>query len=125
MASVQTLPLDYELTVYSGTTFKREFRWLPDGAAALDFTDWTASMMIGLPMSSTPVITLSTATTGITLSAGGQIVITMTPSQTAALKPGVMMYSLDLTDAAGGITRFLRGRVSVVNDVGRSSYAAV
>ncbi len=124
MASVQTLPLDYELVVYSGTTFLREFRWLPDGSAALDFTGWAASMMIGPPMGKVPTITLDTTLGGITLSSGGQIIITMTPAQTAALRPGEMVYSLDLTDSAGTITRFLRGRLSVVNDVGRSTYAA-
>lgn len=124
MAATTTLPLDYEMVVYSGTTFKREFRWLPDGSAALDFTGWTASMLVGLPMSKIPVLTMTTANSGVTLSSGGQIVLTMTPAQTASLRPGEMIYSLDLTDNAGGVTRFLRGRLSVVNDVGRSTYAA-
>lgn len=124
MAATMTLPLDYEMVVYSGTTFKREFRWLPDGSAALDFTGWTASMIVGLPQSRTAVLTMTTANGGVTLSSGGQIILTMTPAETASLRPGEMIYSLDLTDNGANITRFLRGRLSIVNDVGRSTYAA-
>lgn len=121
MVAVKTLPLDYELVVYSGTTYRQEFRWLPDGSAALDFTNWTASMLIGVQSGSIPVLSLATNNQGIVLSTTGQIIITMTPAQTAALKPGVLTYSLDLTDTAGTILRFLRGRLSVVTDVGRST----
>lgn len=122
MAATQTLPLDYELVVYSGTTFKREFRWLPDGSAALDFTDWSASMMIGLATSRTPILTLSSPADGIMLSTGGQIIIMIDPAATALLRPGVLAYSLDLTDTAGTVLRFLRGRLNVIADVGRFTY---
>ena len=121
MAAVKTLPLDYELVIYSGVTFRREFRWLPAGQAALDFTLWSASLLIGVPNSSTPLITLSTANGGVTLSTGGQIAITMSPAATAALPAGLLSYSLDLTQPDGSSLRFLRGRVSVVTDVGRST----
>lgn len=121
MAAVKTLPLDYELVVYSGATFRREFRWLPDGSAALDFTGWTGSMMIGVPLSRTPLITLTTTDGGVALSAGGQIIILLQPADTAALPAGTLSYSLDLTDTAGTIVRFLRGRLTVVTDVGRTT----
>ncbi len=120
MAAVKTLPLDYELVIYGGATFRREFRWLPDGSAALDFTLWSASMMIGVPQNATPLIELSTANGDITLSTGGQIIITIGAADTAALPAGVLSYSLDLTQPDGDVLRFLRGRVSVVTDVGRS-----
>lgn len=121
MAVVKTLPLDYELVVYSGTTFRREFRWLPDGSAALDFFQWTASLKMGIPLSRTPLVTLTTENSGIILSTSGQIILQMTPVQTAALPAGVITYSLDLIDSGGNVLRFLRGRLSVITDVGRST----
>lgn len=121
MVAVKTLPLDYELVVYSGTTYRQEFRWLPDGNPAMDFTNWTASMLIGVQSGVLPVLSLATNGQGIVLSTTGQIIITMSPMQTAALSPGVLTYSLDLTDTASTILRFLRGRLSVVTDVGRST----
>lgn len=121
MAATKTLPLDYEMAVYNGTTFHREFRWLPDGTTAMDFTGWTGSMIIGAPQSRTALLTLDSDNGGVLLSSGGQIVLIMTPAQTAALPTGVLSYSLDLTAEDGTITRFLRGRLSVVTDAGRSS----
>jgi hypothetical protein len=119
--TTRTLPLDYALTVYGGATFHREFRWLPDGSTALDFTDWSASMLIGQSLSKTPIVSLTSANDGVSLSTGGQIILSMSAVQTASLPPGVLTYSLDLTDPAGTVTRFLRGRLSVVTDVGRST----
>lgn len=119
--AVKTLPLDYEMVVYTGASFHREFRWLPDGSGALDFTGWSASMLVGSPMARTALVSLTTDNGGVILSTGGQIILLMSPVQTASLPNGVLSYSLDLTDTAGTITRFLRGRMSVVSDAGRSS----
>lgn len=111
-----TLPLNYEITVYSGTSYKREFRWLPDGVTPLDFTGWSATMLVGQQLAPADV-ELSTANGGITLTTLGQIYIEMTPFQTAALSPPVCYYNLDLVEPDGFVRRFLRGRVSVVVDV--------
>ncbi len=122
MAAKQTLPLDLELVAYSGTTFRREFRWLPDGAAAVDFTDWAASMMIGEAASQTPLVSLTTNNGGVALTASGQIIVAIDAVTPADLKPGTWTYSLDLTDTSGTIIRFLRGRFHLVTDSGRSTY---
>ncbi len=118
--ATQTLPVDYELVIYTGTTFRREFRWLPDnGNAAVDFTDWSASLLIGPQGSRTAMVDLNTTNGGIALSTTGQIIVTMEPAATRVLKPGVCYYSLDLTDSAGTILRFMRGRINIVADAGR------
>lgn len=117
MGVATTLPLTYELVIYSGTTFRREFRWLPDGAAALDFSDWTATLRIG-PQQGTALIELSTSNGGVLLTQSGQIILSVSPAQTASLRPGVLAYNLDLTDPNGFVLRFLRGRVSIIADVG-------
>jgi hypothetical protein len=114
--AVQTLPLDYELVVYSGTNYRREFRWLPDGVTPMDFTGWTAIMPIG-SVGATASLLLSSTNGGVTLSAAGQIVIELSPAQSTALPAGVTYYNLDLTDTNGYVRRFLRGRISVIQDV--------
>lgn len=111
-----TLPLTYDITVYSGTSYRREFRWLPDRTNPIDFTGWSAVMLLGQQLSSADV-ELSTDNGGILLTAFGQIIITMTPFQTKALKGPVCYFNLDLTEPDGFVRRFIRGRVSVVVDV--------
>jgi len=111
-----TLPLNYELVVYSGTSYRREFRWLPDGDIPIDFTGWSARLLIG-PQLAVADVELSTDNGGIELTAFGQIIIELSPVQTAALRAPVTYYNLDLTEPDGFIRRFLRGRVSVVVDV--------
>lgn len=111
-----SLPLNYEFTVYCGTSYKREFRWLPDGSNPIDFTGWSATMLVGQQLSEADV-ELSTANGGITLTSLGQIFIEMTPFQTGVLTAPITYYNLDLIEPGGFIRRFLRGRVSVVVDV--------
>jgi hypothetical protein len=116
MAATRTLPLDYELVLYSGTTFRREFRWLSDGTNPIDLTGWSASMNIG-QLNSRAVMVLTDTNGGITLSAIGQIIVTLSPAQTDSLAPGVLNYNLDLQQPNGDVRRFLRGRISVIQDV--------
>jgi hypothetical protein len=113
-----TLPLNYEFIVYSGTSYRREFRWLPDGTNPIDFSGWAGRMLIGAQLAPAD-IELSTDLGGLSLSAAGQIIVTLTPEQTALLKGPVTYYNLDLTEPGGFVRRFLRGRVSVVVDVKR------
>lgn len=111
-----TLPLRYDITVYSGTSFRREFRWKPDGTNPIDFTGWTAMMLLGQQLAFANV-ELTTDNGGIVLTSFGQIIVEMSPFQTKALKPPVAYYNMDLTEPDGFVRRFLRGRVSVAVDV--------
>lgn len=112
-----TLPLSYELTAYTSTTFRREFRWLPGGTTPQDFTGWTGYLRIG-PSAGNALIELNTVNGGMVLTTTGQIIVVMLPSDTAGLKAGIYAYNLDLIDLAGSVTRFMRGRFEVVRDVG-------
>lgn len=117
--AVKTLPIDYDIVVYSNTSYRREFRWLPDATHPQDFTGWQALMLFGTP-NSTADVTL-TEIAGISLTTSGQIIVELTPAQTAQLKPPIAYYNLDLTEPGGFVRRFLRGRVSVVTDVKKAS----
>lgn len=111
-----TLPLNYEIVVYSGTSYRREFRWLPDGTNPIDFTGWAGRMLIGAQLAPAD-IDLNTTNGGVSLTANGQIIIRLTPVQTAVLRAPITYYNLDLTEPDGFVRRFLRGKVSVVVDV--------
>ena len=113
--AVKSLPLDYDIVVYAATSYRREFRWLPDGVNPLDFTGWGALMLLGNPGS--PADVTLTQASGITLTPIGQIIVDLTPEQTSSLTPPVAYYNLDLIEPTGFVRRFLRGRISVVVDV--------
>ncbi len=113
--AVQTLPVYLDLTVYAGTSFRRDFRWRPNSDEGQDFTGWTASFRIGPPQGA-PTVTL-TESSGVTLEADGKFYVSMTPAQTTAMTPGQWFYVLDLTNADGFILRLLRGRLTVVRDL--------
>lgn len=114
---VRTLPLEYELVIYSGASLRREFRWRPDGGTPQDFTGWSASMLIG-PYKSEALYTLSTGTAGLELTTDGIVRLTMTPAQTEAMADeNDLAYQLDLVEPDGFVLRFLRGRITVVQDV--------
>lgn len=115
--ATRSLPLDYDIVVYSGTSYKREFRWLPNGTNPVDFTGWSAAMMVGQPLNIADIELTTDPGGGIILSSTGQIIVEMTPAQTGALISSVTFYNLDLTEPSGFVRRFLRGRVSVVVDV--------
>ncbi len=113
--AVQTLPVYLDLTVYAGTSFRREFRWRPAGTDGQDFTGWTASFRIG-PAQGVPFKTITDAT-GITLGSDGTFIVAMSPTDTDALTAGTFFYVLDLTNPDGFVLRLLRGRLNVVRDL--------
>ncbi len=113
--TVQTLPVEQEQVVYAGTTFQRQYRWLYDSYHAQDFSGWDARFLIG-PVRGPRVLTLGTDTGGVSLGTDGLITLRLTASQTEALA-GQLIYAVDLIDTAGAITRFLRGRLTLVREL--------
>ncbi len=113
-----TLPLLHELTVYAGTTYRAEFTWKPDGTLGQDFTGWHARCRIGQAGGPARLELTDQPGRGLTLTPAGQVMLALTPAQTDGLGAGAYSYQLDLTAPGGDITRFLRGRVQVVADVG-------
>lgn len=105
-----TLPLNYELTIYSGATYLRMFRWLPDGQTPQDFTGWAGFLRIG--NGKVPVVERT-----LELSDAGLITVELTPAVTYMTKPGTYAYNVDLMDPDDRIIRFLRGRAEFIRDV--------
>lgn len=115
----RTLPLEIDFTIYSGATYRREFRWLPDGQSPQDFAGWGAVFMIG-QQRGRALIELA-AGQGVTLDSDGIIRIEVSPAATASLRLPNLVHQLDLTDSTGAVLRFIRGRVKVIRDVERAA----
>ncbi len=113
--ALRSLPVEMEQVVYTGADWRRQYRWLPDGTNPQDFTTWSARMLIGPPRGE--AILNLTDGNGITLGADGVITLRLTPNQTLSLSGGQLAYVLDIIDQDGFITRFARGRLTVVQDV--------
>lgn len=120
MAGVRTLPVEQAQTIYAGTDFRRQFRWLPDGQHPQDFTGWSALMLIGRPKTAATLELTSTPAAGVTLTNDGIITVHLTAAQTTALAADDLIYVLDLTDTAGFVQRFLHGRIVVVRELDRA-----
>lgn len=126
----RSLPLEIDQTIFVGTTFRREFRWMPEGTEYQDFTGWSALMLVG-PQGG-QAITELTEQDGIQLTTEGQIVVTI-PAVTTATYAGAdpvysavadrdvasLFYFIDLIDPAGFVLRFARGRIDLIVDVER------
>lgn len=118
--AARTLPLEIDMVIYGGATFHREFRWLPSGGTPQDFTGWAGLMLIGVQRGKA-LVELSTHNGGVHLGSDGLIVLEVPAEDTDQLKASNLFYSLDLTDQNGKVTRFMRGRISVVRDVERAT----
>ncbi len=113
--ALRSLPVDMEQVVHTGADWRRQYRWLVDGTTPQDFGGWSARMLIG-PARSEATLTL-TVSDGITLGPNGLITLRLTPTQTQMLSGAQYGYVVDLIDPNGFVMRFMRGRLTVVQDV--------
>lgn len=110
-----TLPLTIDLPIYTGATLQRQWRWRPDGITPRDFTGWTGTCLIG-PHRKDPTLTLTAVGGGLVLGPDGLITLHLDADETADLVDIDNFYLIDLTDAGGTVTRFLRGYLTIVKD---------
>ncbi len=111
MATSKSLPVEYTITAYTGATFQRIFRWLPDGVTPASFQGWSATMLVG-PNQGKALLSATPA-----LQSDGRIVVRLSAAQTAPLRAGTYSYVVDLIDPDGNVIRFLRGGLQVIKDV--------
>lgn len=83
---------------------------------SVDLTGWTAALSLYAALGDpTPLLVLDNGSNGgITLDALGNITLTVTAEQSAALALMNGWYKLELTDTAGAVTRPLEGGCAVV-----------
>ncbi len=121
--ALRYLPIEHELVVYSGTDTRREYRWLPDGTHPQDFTGWKARIHVG-PLRGGCVLHLTTENGYATLSADGVLGMWLTAEQSKTLTIVNPSYAVDLKDPDGIVTRLVRGRITLVKDIGREGFPA-
>lgn len=85
--------------------------------SALDLTGYTALAMIRKTYQSTTATTFTS--TFVSPRTTGQITISLTDTQTAALEAGRYVYDLVITDASGNKTRVVEGIATVNPSVSR------
>jgi hypothetical protein len=111
-------PGRYNITVYQGTTFTLSPIWKIDNLP-VNLTGYTAKMQVR-DISGNLIVELSTSNGKIVITpALGQIAMTLTATQTAALTVGNYNYDLNLTDTASNVYKILEGafilKASVTN----------
>jgi len=108
-------PGRYNITVYKGTTFQLSPVWKVDNLP-VDLTGYSAKMQVRQFTDSSVAVELSTDNGKIVINAGlGQINMTLTAAQTAALTANTYQYDLNLTSSGGIVYKILQGAF-VVND---------
>ena len=108
----------YKIVCPQGATLDKTFTATNDGNP-VDWTGYTAALQVRqFYGSDTPVLSLSTGSGISALSSNGEITITATATQTAAIPAGNYVYDLELTSGSYKI-RLLEGTFVVTPEVTR------
>lgn len=114
---ISTLPANINYTLVKGDT------WLPGTITAdingtpINFTGYSAKLEIRPNLSGSPTKTLTSPSSGITLSSSGVITLSMTAAETNAIPVGEYKYDLQITSGAGAVRTYSYGTITIVTDV--------
>ena len=111
MATISNLFIDQSADFTTTVTIN------DSAGSALDLTGYTALAMIRKTYQSTTATTFTS--TFVSPRTTGQITISLTDTQTAALEDGRYVYDLVITNAAGSKTRVVEGIATVNPSVSR------
>lgn len=114
------LPVSWDITIYQGATWRLHLRWRFADDTTQDLTGWTGRMQVRRRPHLDPVyLDLSTENGGMTLDAGGNIVLVATATQTSAIpRAPRYYYDIELYQINDGDTfRFAMGEVTLSEEV--------
>jgi len=111
MATISNLFIDQNADFTTTVTIN------DSNGSALDLTSYTALAMIRKTYQSTTATTFTS--TFVSPRTTGQITISLTDTQTAALEAGRYVYDLIITDGSGNKTRVVEGIATVNPSVSR------
>jgi hypothetical protein len=111
MATISNLFIDQDADFTTTVTVN------DSNGTALDLTSYTALAMIRKTYQSSTATTFTSAF--VSPRTTGQITISLTDTQTAALEQGRYVYDLVITDASGSKTRVVEGIATVTPSVSR------
>ena len=104
------------LTVDQGATFNAQIDVSDDGGNSQNLTGYSVAGQIRKTYDST---TYTAFTASVSNATGGTISISLTATQTNALKAGRYVYDVEITSSGGVVTRVLEGQVEVTPGVTR------
>lgn len=111
----------YNITCEQGSTLTRTFRVQNPNASVYDLTGYQARMQIRRDVDSTTVLFTATSSpaAGIIISnTFGEISLTMTATQTAAIQRSGY-YDLEIYNAAGVVYKVVKGKFNLSKEVTR------
>mgnify|MGYP000568849364 FL=1 len=111
MATISNLFIDQDADFTTTVTVN------DSNGTALDLTSYTALAMIRKTYQSSTATTFTSSF--VSPRTTGQITISLTDTQTAALEQGRYVYDLVITDASGSKTRVVEGIATVTPSVSR------
>lgn len=111
MATISNLFIDQDADFTTTVTVN------DSAGSALDLTNYTALGMIRKTYQSSTATTFTSAF--VSPRTTGQITISLTDTQTAALESGRYVYDLVITDASGSKTRVVEGIATLSPSVSR------
>lgn len=86
-----------------GTTFNRQFTWIDrETNTGIDLSNYSSQMQVRKTSNDTVILELSTANGRMSLSAAGEINMTVAAADTENLQPGTYLYDLEIEDNATG-----------------------
>ncbi len=112
-----TTPARIDYTVWQGDDFAPGTITADVSGTPINFTGYSAKIEIRLATTNEVELTLTSPSSGITLSSVGVITITMTAAQTNALAAGEYRYDLQITSPLAKIKTYTWGMIIVSNDV--------
>ena len=99
------------LTIDQGTTYTNAITvYQADGVTAMNLTGFTVASQIRKNYTSTNYHTFTSAL--VSPYASGKINLTLTATQTAAIKAGWYYYDVEITSSAGAVTRVMEGKIN-------------
>ena len=117
---ITTTPANINYTLWQGDTWAPGTLTVYNGSATsgneVNFTGASGKMEIRQTLSGDVVQTLTSPSSGITLTSLGVITVTMTDEQTTAIQPGEYKYDLQVTFAGGTVKTYTYGSLTVQAD---------
>lgn len=112
-------PATYNLVIYQGDTFEEDFTFDTGGATPtpIDVTGYVFRAQIRRRALDDDALVDFTAE--IVDGAAGQIMLSLTPEETADLAPGRAVWDLEWTDTLGRVKTHVGGRVRIKAQVTR------
>lgn len=112
----------YNITCNQGATFSRTLTWTDVARKAINITNYTARMHVrSLVTSGTTIIELTTENGRISVSnpTAGQVTLTISATDTAAIPADKYVYDLELVSPLGVVNRLVEGNFVVKAEVTR------